>query len=98
MCYPGWSSLVMLLWTTISWMYLDTRRNLMAFYLFGICTLLMEYVYILTGNDLLRQIFTSDLRQWSFNTPHYFPTSILMKVSDENYKNKLPVSQRFVIQ
>lgn len=84
MSYPGWSSLIMLLWTTISWMYLDTRLNLMAFYLFGICNLLMEYMYILTGNDLLRQIFTSDSRQWSLSTRDNFPTSILIKVSDEN--------------
>lgn len=84
MCYPGWSSLVMLLWTTISWMYLDTRRNLMAFYLFGICTLLMEYIYILTGNNVLRQIFTSDSRQWSLSIQNNFPASILIKVSVGN--------------
>lgn len=70
----------------------------MAFYLFGICNLLMEYMYILTGNDLLRQIFTSDSRQWSLSTRDNFPTSILIKVSDENWKYKLLVSHFVILQ
>ncbi|VVC27297.1 Piezo non-specific cation channel, R-Ras-binding domain,Piezo domain [Cinara cedri] len=77
--YPGWLTLTMLLWTTVFWMYLNSRRNLIIILLFSICTLLIEYIYIIVGIDVLKEIFGSDLKVWAIDTRDYFPTAICIK-------------------
>jgi len=71
----------MLLWTTVFWMYLDTRPNRIIILLFAICMLFIEYIYIVFGNDLLKNVFGSDLKQWSIHTMNNFPTAMFIKVS-----------------
>ncbi|KAE9525194.1 hypothetical protein AGLY_014438, partial [Aphis glycines] len=58
-CYPGWLTFIMLLWTIVFWMHLNSRGNLIVILFLAISTLLFEYTYLVTGNDLLKQtLFT----------------------------------------
>lgn len=43
--------------------------------------LFIEYIYIVFGNDLLKNVFGSDLKQWSIHTMNNFPTAMFIKVS-----------------
>lgn len=56
----------MLLWTIVFWMHLNSRGNLIVILLVAISTLLCEYTYLVTGNDLLKQVFGSYFKEWIF--------------------------------
>lgn len=79
----------MLLWTTIAWIYLHSRRNIIISLLLAISTLLTEYIYIIVGDSRLKQVFGSDFKMWSLNTQDDFPKTILIKVNDGNIKKML---------
>lgn len=92
--YRGWLTLAMLLWTTIAWIYLHSRRNIVISLLFAISTLLVEYTYIILGDDRLKQVFGSNLRMWKFKTRDDFPIDILIKVSKIKNEVNLYVRRR----
>lgn len=56
----------MLLWTTVFWMYLNSRGNLIIILLLAISALLCEYTYIVIGNDLLKQVFGLYFKERTF--------------------------------
>jgi len=69
----------MLLWTTVFWMHLYSRGNLITILLLAISTLFCEYTYIVLGNDMLKQVFGTHFKEWIF--AEQLSLDILIKAS-----------------
>lgn len=86
--YRGWLTLMMLLWATITWIYLNTRRNIIVVLIFAVGVLFVEYLYVVLGDEVLRKLHRSDSDRWSLYTPDDFPTAIFVKVNTKRSRQR----------
>jgi hypothetical protein len=70
----------MLLWTTVSWMYLNYLPNQIFIQLIVIFIIATEYVYLIQGNVFLKKVFGSHLLNLYIEDE--FSMSILIKVTN----------------
>lgn len=69
----------MLLWTTVFWMFFNSRINVIIILLLAISMILFEYTSIVIGIDLLNQVFGSHFKERIFDKQ--LTLDILIKVS-----------------
>lgn len=86
--YRGWLTLMMLLWATITWICLNTRRNIIVVLIFAVGVLFVEYLYVVLGDEVLRKMHRSDSDRWSLYTLDDFPTAIFVKVNTKRNRQR----------